>query len=317
MTGTSPTLVKRDRNHPAVLRWSQSNETEVASSTNPARAPSSTRLCTDGHGADNTRPISTDAAVDPGQSDLRTTTTPCSATTSGNSAPSSRYPAAEHLLRAGHRRHHTAVGVGEFVWFERPHPSRARWFATASMADARDRARPTSGPYTLLDVWSSFIPGVERTHDAHRAGYPTGRHQRPIYGEDNLPNPWSNPILVRIQRAMNPVAVADVAYWNANRMSNSNGDWPAAIRASPAARAFRARSSSSTTPSASRAIDSVVGDASGARRRHDRRARDRCGSPSLSVSTRPSRVGVTAPATGTTAVLVLQSSKDGREHLPR
>jgi hypothetical protein len=45
-------------------------------------------------------------------------------------------------------------------------------------------------------------------------------------GVDTLPSPWTSPIIIRIQRAYNPVLVADLAYWMANRMSNSNGDWP-------------------------------------------------------------------------------------------
>jgi hypothetical protein len=68
----------------------------------------------------------------------------------------------------------------------------------------------------------------------------------PLYGEDNLPNPWSNPILVRIQRAMNPVAVAD---WNANRMSNASGDWPAVIESANHGTRLSRQLSSSTTPS--------------------------------------------------------------------
>ena len=55
-------------------------------------------------------------------------------------------------------------------------------------------------------------------------GYPNGPH--PIYGEDNLPDPWSNPTIRLIQNAFNPVAVIDSAFWNANKMSDETGTWP-------------------------------------------------------------------------------------------
>jgi hypothetical protein len=48
----------------------------------------------------------------------------------------------------------------------------------------------------------------------------------PIYGEDNLPDPWANPQIQRVQKAFSPVLVADRDYWAANELSDQNGDWP-------------------------------------------------------------------------------------------
>ena len=53
----------------------------------------------------------------------------------------------------------------------------------------------------------------------------------PVFGEDNLADPWSSPMITRIQNAFNPLLVADKDYWSANKMSNNNGDWPTTIPA--------------------------------------------------------------------------------------
>jgi hypothetical protein len=55
-----------------------------------------------------------------------------------------------------------------------------------------------------------------------------GAPQHPLFGEDNLPDPWSNPIIERIQNAYNPLLVMDQAYWEANKLSDDNGDCPVA-----------------------------------------------------------------------------------------
>src|SRR5258708_23804034 len=51
----------------------------------------------------------------------------------------------------------------------------------------------------------------------------------PLFGEDTVLDPWSNPIIARIQQASNPVLVADRDYWEANKMSDQNGDWPSSV----------------------------------------------------------------------------------------
>jgi hypothetical protein len=52
-------------------------------------------------------------------------------------------------------------------------------------------------PYTLLSGWASFVPGVQTTIMTIEQGGP------PLFGENNLPDPWSSPILTRIQMAFN------------------------------------------------------------------------------------------------------------------
>ena len=58
-------------------------------------------------------------------------------------------------------------------------------------------------PYTLLSGWASVIPGVMRS------GMTIEQCGPPVYGEDNLPDPWSSPIIPRIQNGCNPRLVAD------------------------------------------------------------------------------------------------------------
>jgi hypothetical protein len=97
------------------------------------------------------------------------------------------------------------------------------WFATATMR-MREQGASDARPYTMLSAWASVIPGVQRTDMKLETGYPDGPH--PIYGEDNLPDPWTNPTLTLIRQAFNPVAVIDSDFWNANKMSDTSGRWP-------------------------------------------------------------------------------------------
>src|SRR5207247_4275362 len=47
-------------------------------------------------------------------------------------------------------------------------------------------------------------------------------------GENNLPDPWANPQIQRVQKAFSPVLVADRDYWEANKLSDQDGNWPSA-----------------------------------------------------------------------------------------
>jgi len=80
-------------------------------------------------------------------------------------------------------------------------------------------------PYTLLSGWASFIPGVKASQITLEQGGP------PLFGEDNLADPWASPIIRRIQQGFSPVLVADQSYWEANKNSNANGDWPSSVPA--------------------------------------------------------------------------------------
>ena len=115
-------------------------------------------------------------------------------------------------------------GQGEFIWSKDNTQQGMTWFGTSTMAMRRQDASDIR-PYTLLSGWASFIPGVKRTTMTIEQG------GNPVFGEDNLADPWSSPIIRRIQHGFSPVLVADQAYWESNKTSNANGDWPASVPA--------------------------------------------------------------------------------------
>ena len=303
MLGHADALVRRDRNHPAVIRWSQANEPELDSTNSPMFQ---LQLYQTMSAADDTRPVSADSS-----SSGSNFATSYASITASNFAAFEHYPGGlgiytEQVTTSATR----PFGVGEFIWPKDQTVQGLMWFATATMA-MRQKDASDLRPYTLLSGWASFVPGVRTTMMKLEPTYPAGVISAPIYGEDNLPNPWSNPILVRIQRAMNPVAVADVAYWNANRMSNANGDWPAAIESVTHGTRLTRQIVVFNDTFAGTAVDVTwemhQGTADGA-------IADQ-GSMRLTIplgQRQTISIGVTAPATGTAAVLVLQSAKDGR-----
>jgi hypothetical protein len=226
-------LVRRDRNHASVLRWSQSNEPVVGYTDNPgAGAEFDEALYQTIMTMDTTRPISTDSAVD---------------ATAGNLAHANYtvfchyadgvYPAAytESVCNGPAGK---PQGQTEFVWPGDNTPQGAVWFASGSLR-MRGQGASDVRPYTLLDLWSSVVPGVKRTDINVEWGYPTaGLH--PLYGEDNLSAPWANPHIQLIQNAFNPVAAVDTGFWNANKISNEAGEWPTTTGSVSPGRATRA-----------------------------------------------------------------------------
>ena len=225
-------LVKRDRNHASVLRWSQANEPQVAFFTNPgAGRDFDEALYRTVMSLDTTRPISTDSAIDSSAADL----------------PHSNYTVFCHYDGFSFGKYSESIcsgpagkpqGQGEFLWFSDHTPQGARWFATASMR-MREKGAADVRPYTLLDVWSSVIPGVRRTSMNIESGYPNSPH--PLFGQDNLPHPWSNPTITLIQKAFNPLAAIDSDFWNANKLSDEAGTWPttpAEVHPGPTTRAL-------------------------------------------------------------------------------
>ncbi len=206
-------LIDRDRNHPAVVRWSQSNE---PGGTDQFEID----LYNAAMSADSTRPISVD----------------------GTTFNNLKYPNFSTFIHYGNglgnyteavgTRTDQPFGQGEFVWPMDETLQGFMWFATSAQAMRRQNASDIR-PYTLLSAWASLVPGVRRTDMELEQGYKNYTSwngvtlsPNPIYGTDNLPNPWSNPIIERIQAAYNPVLVADSGFWESNKMSDAKGDWP-------------------------------------------------------------------------------------------
>ncbi|MEV1107406.1 RICIN domain-containing protein [Micromonospora sp. NPDC049751] len=213
MVAHARALTLRDRNHPAIIRWSQINE--PSSNSNDSQQFQQD-LYAAMNGNDGTRPISIDAGI-------------------GADSPS-RYPAmtypnftifAHYLDGVGRYgealNRHTGRpdGEGEYIWPACSTKQGFTWFATATAAK-RGKDASDLRPYTLLSAWASVVPGV-RTTD-----FTTEENTRPVYGADNLADPWSNAQIQRVQAAFNPVAAIDLPYWSASGNSDSNGSFPLA-----------------------------------------------------------------------------------------
>jgi len=302
MTGHMTALVRRDRNHPAVIRWSISNEPEF-DTTNSAGFQQ--QLYQAATAADDTRPVSADS----GNSG--------SGAYSGYGITASNFTVLEHYPGGlGIYTESVLVpttrpgGVGEYIWPADQTRQGFMWFATSTL-QMRQKDAADLRPYTLLSAWASFVPGIRTTMMKLEPTYPQGVVSPPLYGEDNLPSPWSNPIILRVQRAFNPVAVADVAYWNANKMSDASGNWPVAMEAvARGARLSRQIVVFNDTFSGTGvdvSWEMHAGSATGA-------IADQ-GTVHLDIPLgrhATATIAVTTPSSGTSAVLVLQSSKGGQ-----
>jgi hypothetical protein len=121
-----------------------------------------------------------------------------------------------------HPRPDRPFGRGEFIWPQDSTPQGFTWFATAT-EKMREKDASDIRPYALAGAWASVIPGV-RSGDFVTDNYAF----HPLYGEDNLPDPWSHPQIQRVQKAFNPLLVADRDYWEQNKQSDPLGRWPTA-----------------------------------------------------------------------------------------
>jgi hypothetical protein len=215
MIANATALVQRDRNHAAVLRWSEANEPDVPPIfENPGAGPQfEAALYRAVMAQDTTRPISTD-----GNSQLLPYPNYAVFCHYGGGVAIGTYTDSTCPGRTG-----KPSGQGEYIWPADSTPQGFTWFATATMA-MRIQNASDARPYTLLSAWNGFIPGVKRTDMTLESGYPNGAH--PIYGNDNLPDPWANSTIQLIQRAFSPVAAIDDRFWQANHLSNKQGAWP-------------------------------------------------------------------------------------------
>lgn len=206
-------LVRRDRNHASIVRWSQANEPDASSSDSVGfeRALYSTVMANDG-----TRPVSIDV-----------TSKPYDEIHHANFSTFQHYVNDNGSIATGytddvHPRRDRPFGRGEFIWPQDTTRQGFTWFATAT-EKMREKDASDIRPYALAGAWASVIPGV-RSHDFLTDSY----FFYPLYGEDNLPHPWRNRQVQRVQRAFNPVLVADRDYWQRNKDSDKLGDWPTA-----------------------------------------------------------------------------------------
>ena len=199
-------LFSRDRNHPCIVRESISNEPNFS---NTDSKQFEIDLYNAAMAVDGTRPLSIDAYGEF-----------YNAMTNGNFSVFSHYgDGIGKYTETVWSRPDRPYGQGEFVWNADNTRQGFAWFATGTQAMRRQGASDIR-PYTLLSAWAGFVPGVSTTDMILEQG------GHPLYGVDNLPNPWTNSQIMRIQAAFNPVLVADADYWTANELSDANGDWP-------------------------------------------------------------------------------------------
>jgi hypothetical protein len=291
MLGHAQAMVLRDRNRPSIVRWSQSNEPNSSSTD-------STQFETELFNAitklDGTRPISTDPYL----------------AGSSYGLPSPDFATAGHYIgglgvytEMVNANNNNPYGQGEFIWAKDSTPQGLTWFGTSTMAMRRQDASDVR-PYTLLSGWASIIPGTIRTTMTIEQG------GNSVFGEDNLPDPWSNPILRRVQHGFSPVLIADKDYWEANKMSNANGDWPASVPsiAKGASRATTLLIFNDTFAGTSIDITWEV---------HADSANGTAGATGTLTADVPlgsmmtKSINMTAPATGTKCFLVLRAQKNG------
>ncbi len=291
MVNHAKAMVLRDRNHPAIIRWSQVNEPNGASTDSNQFEAELFNAITE---LDPTRPVSVDLWFGGGNYGL----------------PAPAF-AAIHHYSSGLGAYSEEVNVsndnpygqGEYIWSHDNTRQGLTWFGTSAMAMRRQNASDVR-PYTLLSGWASFVPGVLASKMTIEQGGP------PVFGEDNLPEPWSSPIIRRIQAGFSPVLVADQAYWEAAKMSNTNGDWPATIP-SIAKGATRATTLLIFNDTFSGTTVDVTWEV------HTDSATGTLGAtgtfsvdvPLASVATKS--VMITAPASGTKCHLVLRAEKNG------
>ncbi|MGD0835938.1 MAG: glycoside hydrolase family 2 TIM barrel-domain containing protein [Polyangia bacterium] len=210
MVAHAQAMVMRDRNHPSVMRWSQSNEPNDSSTdSNQFEADlfnAITKL-------DSTRPVSSDVF----------------GTGPNYGLPVPAYATIGHYIgglgvytEMINATNDNPNGQGEYIWPKDNSRQGLTWFGTSAMA-MRSQGASDVRPYALLSGWASVIPGVKTTQMTIEQGGP------PAFGEDNLPDPWSSPIITRIQAGFSPVLVADQSYWESNKNSDANGDWPTSV----------------------------------------------------------------------------------------
>ena len=230
-------LVLRDRNHASVLRWSQANEPGGIFGGKPSPIPLPFPVTPPGAGADfdealyqtvmavdTTRPISTDfTAFDLPHDNYTTFCHYDSDTPLGVIVGTGKYT--DRICPDGPSQG-KPQGQGEYLWPADNTKQGFTWFGT-SAEKMREQGADDIRPYTLLSAWSSLIPGTR----TDQVTLEQGGH--PIYGEDNLPDPWANPQIQRVQKAFSPVLVADRDYWEANKLSDADGHWPAITVALP------------------------------------------------------------------------------------
>jgi hypothetical protein len=212
-------LVRRDRNHAAILRWSQANEPDAdqRDSVELQRALYDTIMT-----EDPTRPISVDVTSNTYEEIKAPNFSVFQHYVNENPSPSPVGGYTEDV----HPRDDRPFGKGEFLWPLSATPQVFTWFGTAT-EKMREKDASDIRPYAMASTWPAVVPGVRSTD------YVTEENTKILYGEDNLPDPWRHHVIRRVQQGFHPVLVADRDYWEAHKLSDPAGNWPSPTRPVP------------------------------------------------------------------------------------
>ncbi len=214
-------LFRQNRNHASIVRSSLSNEPDHAGGGLAFQEQFHQDLYDAAKEVDGTRPLSIDAAY-----------TEYNALAYDDLAVFRHYGLSNNAYgqytEDVFERTDRPYGSGEHIWYADNTAQGFAWFATSTQA-MRAKGASDIRPYTLLSAWSSVIPGTE-TDEMQLENPPWIPDDFfPLYGEDNLLDPWSNHQIQRVQAGFSPVLVVDTEYWEDNKYSNAGGEWPANV----------------------------------------------------------------------------------------
>lgn len=215
-------IVRRDRNHPSIIRWSTKNEAQCLDPQYHVELYEAVKAL------DDTRPISedivwTDATVFDvnkvfaglaGKPDFTWIDHYLSYDAAGKPYFSTIQPS-DAVVPLANR----PFGMGEGDWMRSSTPAGLPWFAATTVL-ARVQGASDVRPYVLLSSWASSIPGVKTTD------FLTEENRHPVYGEDNLPDPWVHPGIHLLQTACSPFLAVDAEFWRLNKSSDAFGHFP-------------------------------------------------------------------------------------------
>lgn len=215
-------IIQRDRHHPSIVRWSTKNEAQCIDPAYHLELYSAIKAL------DNTRPISEDIVwFDRAHFDVNAvfhellhkpdfTWIDHYLTYNASGEPFfTTIQQSDAIIPMRER----PFGMGEADWARSSTPAGLPWFA-ATIALARAQGAADVRPYVLLSSWASSIPGVKHTD------FITEENRHPVYGEDNLPDPWSHPGIRLLQQACHPLLALDIEFWQRNRHSDAHGHFP-------------------------------------------------------------------------------------------